>query len=496
VSNGPRRRLLVAAVLLSGALVCLAAGVLLGIPRLPTLGAALLVGGLVIWKPAYSWTAVLTVLFLVALFIPMRKYALGGNLPFQPEPYRLLVLVVFSAWALSLLADARVRLRRTPLDAAVLGVALVILLSLAANLDRAVELQAVVTKTVILFATHVLLFFLITSVVTTRDQLHKLIKVLVVAGAAIAALAVLELRLGYNPYEAVLGRVPFLLQLWSPGTADRAFRAAGPTQHPIELAAVLVMLVPFALALAHTTARKRWWIAAFMMTVAAFATLSRTAVVMLVVVAVVCFWLRRADSLRIAPLVVALVIAIHFVVPGALGNMKSLFFPEGGLIAQQSVVWAPDLSEDLPIWCSYAGRAADIGPTFDAALERPFLGQGFGTRVTVDDPFGDVKANACVLDNQWLGTLLDVGFVGALVWAWLFVYFIRRVAAAAKRADAHTAWLLTAFAASVAAFGVGMFLFDAFAFVQSTLLLFILLAFGAVLLASVARRGRVALPAP
>ncbi len=118
------------------------------------------------------------------------------------------------------------------------------------------------------------------------------------------------------------------------------------------------------------------------------------------------------------------------------------------------------------------------------ALERPFFGYGYGTRVTIDDPGTGVEANACVLDNQWLGTLLDVGFAGILAWGWLLLGFVRRGAAAARAGDAETSWLLTALVASVAACSGAMLLFDTFAFIQVMLLLFILLALGATVLAS------------
>jgi polysaccharide biosynthesis protein PslJ len=99
----------------------------------------------------------------------------------------------------------------------------------------------------------------------------------------------------------------------------------------------------------------------------------------------------------------------------------------------------------------------------------------------VDLTKGGVESN--ILDNQWLGTLLGTGIVGFFGWLWLFVRAVRRFGAEAKRDDSERGWLLAAIAASVAAYAVGMLTFDAFAFIQVTFLLFILIGLGAALLA-------------
>ena len=52
-------------------------------------------------------------LILVILFIPIRRYSLPGNLPFELEPYRLLVMLLLVGWGASLLVDPRIRFRRT-----------------------------------------------------------------------------------------------------------------------------------------------------------------------------------------------------------------------------------------------------------------------------------------------------------------------------------------------------------------------------------------------
>jgi O-antigen ligase len=186
---------------------------------------------------------------------------------------------------------------------------------------------------------------------------------------------------------------------------------------------------------------------------------------MLVVVGVVFLALKPHETRRLWPLVVPVLVATHFLLPGALGSVRHAFFPEEGLIAEQ---------RDQGTNCDSGGRIADIGPTLDEVKKRPLLGYGYGTRI-VTGP----ERNACILDNQWLGSLVELGVVGVFAWLWLFLSVLRRLGRGAKSDDSPGSWLLVAVTASVTAFAVGMASFDALGFVQVTFLLFILLALGA-----------------
>jgi len=185
---------------------------------------------------------------------------------------------------------------------------------------------------------------------------------------------------------------------------------------------------------------------------------------MLFVVALIFLWLRPRETKRLWPALLPLLVLTHFAAPGTLGSIKQSFFPSGGLVAQQK-------SNDFG--CDSNGRIADVGPTFAEISQKPFLGYGFGTRITTGP-----DANACVLDDQWLGTLVDVGFVGGLAWLLFFLAIVRRFGRAAKEDDSLRGWLLASVAASVAAYAFGMFTFDALGFVQVTLFLFILIGLG------------------
>ena len=176
--------------------------------------------------------------------------------------------------------------------------------------------------------------------------------------------------------------------------------------------------------------------------------------------------MRFRETWRFAPLLIPMVVMVHFAVPGALGAVKYAFSPPGGVIAEQS-------SDKI---VTGSGRLADIGPSLALFREKPVLGYGYGTLQT-----SGPDANARILDNQWLSSLLNVGLVGVLALVWLFTRFIRDVGRRARQERTVDGWLLVALVASVAAFGVGMFTYDAFAFTQVTFVFFVILALGSAL---------------
>ena len=69
--------------------------------------------------------------------------------------------------------------------------------------------------------------------------------------------------------------------------------------------------------------------------------------------------------------------------------------------------------------------------------------------------------------------------LGLVGWLWFLIASIRRLGRAARADQSDEGWLYVALAASLCAFAIGMFTFDAFSFIQATFLMFIVLAIGA-----------------
>jgi polysaccharide biosynthesis protein PslJ len=428
----------------------------------------------------FAWRYLLATMILVILLIPIRRYELPGSLPFKLEPYRLLLALLAVGWVFSLLADRRTRLRSSFLDVPIVLVPLVALLSICVNTSRLTNalVSEQVWKTVMFLFSFVVFYFILTSVLRGLDEVDYVLKVLVGGGAIVALFAVIEARTEFNVFNHLQGFVPGLSFVGT-DAGDLArqgkTRVLGSSQHPIALSAALIMLIPIAFYLAHATRRKVWWVAGGILLMAALATLSRTGVMMLLVVVLVFAWLRPSIVKRLLPLALPLLVAVHFVLPGTIGSFKELFFPEGGLIAEQAQGQVG------------SSRGASFRPGLKIVNAQPILGQGYATRITDSE-----DANAFIVDDEWLGTAMETGLVGVALWAWIFVRSIRRFGRTAKADGGDGGLLLVSLAAAVGAFAVGMATYDAFSFIQVTFLLFTLLALGSVAVRSIENAPRLA----
>jgi hypothetical protein len=415
------------------------------------------------------WPSLIGALIVVILAIPIRRYALPSGLPFELEPYRLVVAGLAACWMATMLIEPRFRFPRTPLNAPLVLLVITILFSVAVN-SKSIGVQGiddVVLKKVTFFLSFVAVTFMVATVVRTRRDIDNVVKALVIGGGALALLAIIESRTSTNVFNSMHGALPFLefnheevlVGDDALGRGGRA-RAYASAQHPIALGAALVVLTPLALYLVQATGRRIWWVPTALLAVGAIGSVSRTPFLMLVAVGLVLLWFKPRQARRAAPAVLAMVVLVHAVLPGAIGGIKGAFFPEGGLVAEQQQKAGQVGS----------GRVADVGPALDQWATQPFLGQGWGTRITPPDD----RSNAMVLDNQWLASLLEVGAIGVFAMGWLLVRGVRQLRKIERLSPTGPrGWLATCLAASITAFGVGMLTYDAFSFIQVTVLIFI-----------------------
>ena len=473
--GGARQWPLVSSAVVLGALAILVLPIFAGIPaEVAAVTAAFVVFVSAYHRSALRWRSLLALLLLVILFVPIRRYVLPGNLPFQLEPYRILVALLFVMWLTSLLIDPRVRFRRTGLEAPLLLFLAAAAASVIVNSSRvtAGAVDSNVIKSFTFLASFVLVVYMIVSLIRRESDIIFLLKVLVVGGAILAVLAIVESRTHFNVFDHLGSVIPILKANGTTGDLTRIgrFRAVGPAEHPIALSAALAMLVPLAGYFAYTLRRKRWWLAMGLIVLGCLATVSRTGVLMLGSEALVFAILRPQQMKRAWPALLPLLVVVHVALPGTLGTLKASFFPKGGLAQEQQ---------------GYEGTgrfgAARLDPTFAEIKTSPLLGIGYGTRIT---GFNNPEANAITLDDQWLDTVLETGIVGAFAWMWLIVRVVRRLGSAARRDPSSRGWLLAALAASLVAYGISMITYDAFSFVQVTFFFFIVLAFAARLMPS------------
>jgi hypothetical protein len=426
-----------------------------------------------------QWRTLLLIIIAAILFIPMKRYTLfPGSLPFQLEPYRIIIACVALGWIGTLLIDPATRVRRIGADGPFWAFIAAILLSVAANAGRVTELGVndVMLKKVTFLLSFCVIAYLVSSTISRRRDLDALVKLLVGGGAVITLAALFESRTGVNWFDHLQRIVPplkFTPEIVSETAVGRGgrLRVFASAEHPIALSAALAMLIPLGIYLGVKTRRWHWWAATALLGLGVVATLSRTGILMLLAMLIVYAILRPAATRRALPAVLPLLIVVHMALPGALGALKNSFLPEGGLLAEQEAAAGTRGS----------GRLADLGPGLAEWSRRPFFGQGYGTRITDST---DPRENAPILDNQWLHTLLEGGVFAFLALIWLFRRAVRQLGRSAKHDQTAHGWLLTGLAASISAFGVGMFTFDAFSFSQVTFLFFIALG-----LAGAALRG-------
>lgn len=470
------------------ALVLLAASAAVARGSAPLAAIALaLVIAVVSVRAIESWPVLITGLLAVIFLIPIKRYKLPGNLPFDVEPYRLMVFGITLIWVAALLVDRRVRLRRSAFDVPLVVFLLAVLASVSANTGFITGLGVTtdVVKAVSFFTSFVLVYFTIVTVVTERSHVENVIRVIVGLAALISAAGVVEFHSGFNLFNHISKVVPILeyqgdLDLAGLTRSDR-LRVYASAQHPIPLAGALAMILPLALYLAQSTRRRVWWFAAFLVGLGALSTLSRTGIVALLVGGVTLLALRPVDTRRILPLLAPALVVVFFVLPNALGTFKSAFFPQGGIIAEQTgTVPGNELRS--------TGRLSDIGPTLRLWRKRPLFGQGYGSRIVELGP----RQNAAVLDNQWLGLLLETGLFGVIALGWAVSRAIRRLGRIARGDPSSLGLLAGSLGASIMSFAVAMVTYDAFGFIQVTLLFFVILAVTAAVLSIAGRDHRAA----
>ena len=416
------------------------------------------------------WRNLVLLILLVVLLIPMRRYTLPASLPFQLEPYRVIVAFVAVGWLASLFIDHRVQLKRTGLEGPLACYGLIAFVSMAVNPGRVAGVESTLVKTLMFWVSYVVIIYLLPSVLRGLRDVDLVCRVLVAGGAFVAFTAIIESRTHFNVFNHLstvmpflhLGALPLTTSDFSAVSRGWRLRAYASAQHPIALGAAFMVILPLALYLAKKTGQRRWSGAAALLLVGLFATGSKTAVLMLVGGVLVLLRLRTREVKKYWPALIPAIVLVHFAVPGTLGAMWESFFPKGGLVAQ---------SADNNVG---SGRIATLGPVLHSEFyPHPIVGEGFGTRLAGDN--GPVMSNAPILDDQWLGVLCETGILGALAFLWLLVRATRMLARASRARPGPDGWLPAALAASIVSYAVGMLTFDAFSFIQVTFLFVVML---------------------
>lgn len=310
-----------------------------------------------------------------------------------------------------------------------------------------------------------------------RKRLDVLLQRLTVAGAIMAAVGIFQFATGVDLASKI--RVPGLVlnrdlygisQRGGPGFR----RIAGTAGHPIEFGVVAAMLVPLAIhyaIFATSRVERQWrWIVVAALALAVPLSISRSGSIALAValLTMVLVWTRPQRRRALVAIVVSTVL-LRSAIPGLLGTIRSLF-------------------KNARTDPSITGRTADYEDAFGYVAQRPWFGRG---------PRTFLPEKYIVLDNQYLNTLITMGYVGLASLVLLFVgAFMAGRQVYRRAADEETRHLGQALAAAFLAAALTSFTFDSLAFAMFSGVLFLLLgAAGALLvLPSTWSSDRVAVP--
>lgn len=296
------------------------------------------------------------------------------------------------------------------------------------------------------------ILLLIHDGVRNRHELLTVMRRVVLVGTFTAALGLLQFITGNSWVDSI--SIPGMTATADFSNIDlRAgyVRAAGMAAHPLEYGVVLTSSFPMALTLALTSKRKAWltrWLPVGAITLASVLSVSRSA---LIAVAIAFFVLipvwPKATRRRAYVAIAGLLILVSLVTPGMLGTLRGLF-----------TVGADD--------SSITSRTNGYSTALGMLANNPIIGRGFGTFLP----------EYVIVDNQYLGLLVELGVIGLMLFIALVVTGISCAwRSRACSTDDTMRQLSQAILASVAAIAVTFGFFDGLSFPMAAAMLFFML---------------------
>lgn len=427
--------------------------------------------------PAVFWTTMLFLYGAIVMFIPIRRYALPIPLPFALEPYRAIIVFLLIAVAVALMRRKSFRWQPVVWAGPIAIFLWTMLASMMFSSEYLAETELIWTglSNLLQLALLTATAAIVRQMLTTERIVMAFLQFIVIAGVVVGIFALIE-RVTRTNVFLLLGN---FLPLTVMREAEEAVRSGGArsyasAQHPIALAVLFCMIIPLAIYLMRFSPWPRnpvnrrvfYAIALGFLLLGLLTTISRTATVTLGVMLVVTLILRpRLGGILLAAAVPLAVIAA-MVLPKLVETMILSFLDTDSLIASQLT----------SVGMAGQGRLADLEPALQEAAASPFFGTGLGSRIVEGD-----NANAYILDNQWLGTLMETGVLGVIGLIALFVWPAIRMLSFSFRSGAAESRVFLTFAIAIAAVGytTAMFLYDSFAFMQTLLMLMMLYAIAA-----------------
>lgn len=280
-----------------------------------------------------------------------------------------------------------------------------------------------------------------------QDRFLALLRRMIVLVTLYATLGLAQFFTKSSLVDAI--QIPGLVRSGSEGLGDRSgfIRAEATATHALEYSSVLSIALPIAITLAlHDNRRPalRRWLPVFVIAFAAVLSVSRSGLIGVLIGLIVLFPTWKPAVRRYALLVAAIgMAAVYVLIPGMAGTIVGLF---SGATNDSSIT----------------SRTSSMTIVSQLFAIHPILGRGLGT----------LLPTYRILDDQYLGLLVEVGIVGLAA-------FVAILATATWSALSHRPgspdplWrqLGPALTASVAAGAALTLFFDSFSFQQASGLL-------------------------
>jgi hypothetical protein len=358
-------------------------------------------------------------LFLVVIWLlPFDVFQYGqSSSPVNLTLDRLILPLVFIAWALALAVGGRVapRLRWTTVHTGVLTFTASACLSLvigAHYLNGTLLLDQGVKRLALLVA--FVTFFLLVASSVRRSEVPAFLRYTLVLAVIAGVGTLVEYRFKYNVFYDLAQRllVGSHTSQATTGVLDVGL-VRGPADAPLEAVGMFTLALPIALLglVEATRWRPRLWYgtAVVVLIAASLSTDVRSGLLGPLAVIIAIGYFKRRRLIRLAPLGLILIGAVKFLAPGALSGVAGQLAP--------SAYGANEVADRVL-------RYDAIRP--DAWLHLIF-GQGFGTY------------SIRVLDNEFLGRLLEQGVLGVAAYVLMFLCVIVAATGPIRRHEPVTA---------------------------------------------------------
>jgi hypothetical protein len=390
----------------------------------------------------------LAVFLAIVFIVPFDSVSLPVSLPLGAKLDRPLLMLLVAIWLLSLSQWTGVsRLRMSPVHWAFLVFFLVAVTSLVLDGSTIVmlnELDLAVRKLALLVS-YVLLFAIVASSVKPTEVRNFTILMLGL-GCVTAIGALIEYRTGFNMFYSGIETIlptQHPVELHAIDSIGRK-SIVGPTVHPLAVAMMLSLLLPFALLGLHTSPDRRrrilYALAAGLMIAAAMATQRKTSVVAPAVGMLAVLAYRPRAALQLVPVALVMMVLIHLVAPGALGSVKDQLMPSNlfGVLSTKD-------------------RQSDYGAIKPDVAKHPVLGRGY-------ESYDQKKYR--ILDNQYLSLIIGTGILGVLAYLSIFGAICFLAHRVARSDDPDHAPIAIAAIAAMASVVAGSALMDTLALPQ------------------------------